>query len=323
MLFVALLIIGSLVALQELKFEVRRDREEEMIHRGVQYARAVRKYYKKFGTYPPTLEAMENTQNMRFLRKRYKDPVTGKDFKVLRMTDVQLLLSPAIGAQGIASLGGALGQNGAAGQNAALNGLNQAQIASYMANQAALSANNSNPFASANSNNNSQTSAQGNSGAGAGQGGDSSSNNSGNSSNGQTGDNSNQNQGQTQNQNSNSPFVSASGQPQGGTFGGAPIVGVASTSKKETIRIFAKKNHYNDWQFVYDPNSDRGGLLNTPMQPNLQQGLNGAVPAGGQSNTQGSGNSNGTSNPFSNSFGNNNQNGAGNSNNNLNAQPQN
>src|SRR6516165_1814600 len=76
MLFVALLIIGSMVAMQTLAFDVQRDREEELVHRGVQYARAVRKYYKKFGTYPATLDSLDNTQNLRFLRKHYKDPVT-------------------------------------------------------------------------------------------------------------------------------------------------------------------------------------------------------------------------------------------------------
>jgi hypothetical protein len=53
-------------------------------------------------------------------------------------------------------------------------------------------------------------------------------------------------------------------------FGGGPIVGVASTSKVESIREFNKKNHYNQWQFIYDPASDRGGLLSTPNQPALQ-----------------------------------------------------
>jgi hypothetical protein len=45
---------------------------------------------------------------------------------------------------------------------------------------------------------------------------------------------------------------------------------VVSTSKKQSIREFNKKNHYKDWQFIYDPSSDRGGLLNTPAQPPLQ-----------------------------------------------------
>ena len=65
----------------------------------------------------------------------------------------------------------------------------------------------------------------------------------------------------------------SNGSPQNGSsqvFGGAGIVGVASVSKKQTIREFNKKNRYNQWQFIYDPTTDRGGLLMTPNQPPLQ-----------------------------------------------------
>jgi hypothetical protein len=48
------------------------------------------------------------------------------------------------------------------------------------------------------------------------------------------------------------------------------LVGVASTSKKATIREFNNKKRYDQWQFIYDPGSDRGGLLNGPAQPQLQ-----------------------------------------------------
>jgi hypothetical protein len=51
------------------------------------------------------------------------------------------------------------------------------------------------------------------------------------------------------------------------------VVGVASGSKKDTIREFNHKKKYNDWQFIYDPATDRGGLLMTPNQPQLQQGF--------------------------------------------------
>ena len=53
-------------------------------------------------------------------------------------------------------------------------------------------------------------------------------------------------------------------------FGGGPIVGVTSTSKAQTIREFNHKNHYNQWQFIYDPSTDKGGLITTPTQPPLQ-----------------------------------------------------
>ena len=61
------------------------------------------------------------------------------------------------------------------------------------------------------------------------------------------------------------------------TFGGGPIVGVVSISKKDTIREFNHKKKYNEWQFIYDPATDRGGLIKTPNQPPLmgfgQQGM--------------------------------------------------
>ena len=65
--------------LPSITFDIKRDREEEMIHRGVQYSRAIRAYYKKFGRYPTKIEDLENTNNLRFLRKRYKDPMNCKN----------------------------------------------------------------------------------------------------------------------------------------------------------------------------------------------------------------------------------------------------
>src|SRR6202050_2967944 len=83
LLIVALMAIVATGVLTEIKFEIQRDRELEMIHRGVQYSRAIRSYYKKFGRYPTRLEDLDNTNNLRFLRKHYKDPVTGQDYRLL------------------------------------------------------------------------------------------------------------------------------------------------------------------------------------------------------------------------------------------------
>ncbi len=47
-------------------------------------------YYKKFGRYPTRLEDLENTNNQRYLRKRYKDPITGKDFSCCILGEVQM-----------------------------------------------------------------------------------------------------------------------------------------------------------------------------------------------------------------------------------------
>lgn len=60
-------------------FETQRDREEMLIERGEQYQRAIGLYIRKFNRYPAKIEDLENTNNIRFLRRRYIDPMTGKD----------------------------------------------------------------------------------------------------------------------------------------------------------------------------------------------------------------------------------------------------
>jgi len=107
MLFVALLAIAAGALAPSIAFRVKRDREEEMIHRGVQYSRALRRFVKKTGRYPSRIEELENTNNIRFLRKRYKDPITGKDFKLLHVGEVQLASSPGVGIGVAASTMGA------------------------------------------------------------------------------------------------------------------------------------------------------------------------------------------------------------------------
>src|SRR5437899_12935215 len=74
MLFITVLAIAAAAVAPSIAFQVRRDREEELIHRGVQYSRAVRPHAKKFGRYPMRVEGLERTNNMRLLRKRYKKP---------------------------------------------------------------------------------------------------------------------------------------------------------------------------------------------------------------------------------------------------------
>jgi len=104
-LFVALLAIALTALAPVITQQIKRDREEELIHRGTQYSRAIKHYMKKFSRYPTRIEDLENTNNVRFLRKRYKDPITGKDFKLLHQGEVQMSGGPGIaGANSVASL---------------------------------------------------------------------------------------------------------------------------------------------------------------------------------------------------------------------------
>ncbi len=68
-----------LMELPRAAFEAQRDKEQLLIDRGEQYSRAVKLFVRKFNRYPPDLDALDNTQNLRFLRSRYVDPLTGKD----------------------------------------------------------------------------------------------------------------------------------------------------------------------------------------------------------------------------------------------------
>jgi type II secretory pathway pseudopilin PulG len=65
--------------LPRVAFEAQRNREQLLIERGEQYQRAIQLYFRKFKNYPGSLDALENTNNIRFLRRRYADPLTGKD----------------------------------------------------------------------------------------------------------------------------------------------------------------------------------------------------------------------------------------------------
>lgn len=104
-LIMAVLAIGAATAASTIAFQIRRDREEEMIHRGMQYRRAIRQFTKHTGRYPRTVDELVTSNGLRYLRKPYKDPITGKEFRLLHMWDIPastnlLGVSPTPGANG-------------------------------------------------------------------------------------------------------------------------------------------------------------------------------------------------------------------------------
>jgi type II secretory pathway pseudopilin PulG len=212
---VVLLTIALAVALPKVSKEIQRDRELETMERGKQYIRGVRMYYKKFGAYPPNVDALvKPTNNIRFMRKKYADPTTGKEdwkpvlFGQNKAPTAMGFFGQPLGGSSIAGIGpGASGsglQNNSLSQSAATPDPNAPQDAS-------------NPTAT--------TSTSGQSGL-----------------TGQTGK----------------------------TFGGAGIIGFSPNSPKQSIMVYKKKNHYNEWEFVYDPMAEQmmsGGNTGTIGQP--------------------------------------------------------
>ena len=250
--FVAVLAISLTAILPSVIHEAKRDREEELVHRGAQYERAILLYFKKNGHYPAKVEDLENTNEIRYLRRRYKDPMAPRDengaeadFKILRFGDPGVRLQqPGIvpAAQAAAASAGALATT--AGRLAA------AAASSSTPPQADASDPNANPDASA-----ATEDANGNPTAAG--------------------------------QNATDP---ATGQPAAEkrapgsqSYGGGAMVGVVSTNRRDnTIREFNKKHHYYEWQFLYDPTMDRGGLPTGPWQPQTFTGQPAGQPIGSQ-----------------------------------------
>jgi hypothetical protein len=71
--------ISLYLELPRAAFEAQRDKEQLLIDRGEAYSRAVQLYVRKFNRFPADFDALNNTQGIRFLRRQYSDPMTGKD----------------------------------------------------------------------------------------------------------------------------------------------------------------------------------------------------------------------------------------------------
>jgi type II secretory pathway pseudopilin PulG len=98
---VIVVIMGILLGAvgQSMRIIMQREREKELIFRGLQYRDAIEKWTKK-GPMPlkdikDLLKDPRSANGERLLRKLYKDPMTGEDLKVL--TD------PNLGIYGVAS----------------------------------------------------------------------------------------------------------------------------------------------------------------------------------------------------------------------------
>jgi hypothetical protein len=202
--------------------------------------RAIQHFYKKFGRYPARVEELENTNNMRFLRRRYTDPVnidpaTGKEkpFKVLTQLDISLNNGPVLGLNP--------GQNGTQQPQSPFGGSQPNGLNGPPSGGAVHAANSDNsesdPSATVTP----------------------------------TGQPSSADAEDADTKVSPLSPSSASGSGLSGqTFGGGPIIGVASTNKKDkAIHVFWTKDHYNDWYFIYVQALERGGLLTGPVNPNM------------------------------------------------------
>ena len=238
----AILILSLAVAVPKVRQNIQRDRDEETMERGKQYIRAIQLYYRKFHAYPPNVDALVKTDNIRFLRKKYIDPTTGKDewkpilFGQNKTPKAMGFFGQPLAGATLAGIGPAGGNiNGTSGMNPGGGGLF-----------------NSTPATGATSTSTTTTTGT--------------SDQSGTTGSGTT----------TPTGTPAAPGPTTAGPGttsnpigSGQTFGGGGIIGFSPQGTKQSILIYKKKNHYNEWEFLYDPIMDQqmmgGSNVNTGM----------------------------------------------------------
>ncbi|MBS1806033.1 MAG: type II secretion system protein [Acidobacteria bacterium] len=278
----AILVLSLAVAIPKVRQSIQRDREVETFQRGKQYTRAIQLYYRKFHAYPPNVDALVKTNEIRFLRKKYIDPTTGKDeWKPIMYGQNKTPCAMGFFGQPLAAIGaggctGGIGPSGGnlTGQGSTTGGgLFNSSPTTGAAGTATTPATGTDPST--------QTGATpGTPGAPS----------------------------QTGTPTAPGSTIGTSNPiGSGQSFGGAGIIGFSPQSPKQSILVYKKKNHYNDWEFLYSPAQDQqqmaagtglngqpaSGGLGTPTNPaSGANGTSGSTPTGG--NNYGTGGSAGT-----------------------------
>jgi type II secretory pathway pseudopilin PulG len=194
------------------KQAAQREKEEELVFRGKQYVHAIGLFQRKFANaYPPNVDVLVE---QRFLRKKFKDPITNDDFVPL--------------GAGQAPAGVGQQQPGPPGRGAQGTAARTPSPATTTAQQPG----------------------------GAGRG-------------------------STSPAGSSTPGGIAGG--VGGSIGGtggttAGVSGVTSKSKDQSIRLYNGRGHYNEWAFIYMPQTQQPGCVpgsavpGQSTQPGQQRG---------------------------------------------------
>jgi len=206
MLTMTLILVALAVEAPRIGQQIKREKEEELVHRGKDYATAVKRFvHKNGGRYPVSVEQLENTNHIRFLRKKYVDPMTGdSDWKMVHVGEAEIKIpAPNPGLSG----GG--GQNPGLGGGTVTPNTNQPGVVTPPPGIAQTL--NGPP---------SQPQAQ---------------------------------------QGNNLGSLTTTGIGNGQTVGGGQIMGVASVSKKHSIKEFNDKDEYDQWYFVYDLRLEQSG----------------------------------------------------------------
>lgn len=243
----AMLILSLSIAIPRVRESIQRDREEETMQRGKQYIRAIQLYYKKFNAYPPNVDALVKTNNIRFLRKKYVDPTTGKDewkpvlFGQNKTPQAMGFFGQPLAAASGGGIGPSAGNAGLAGTTTGAGGTNTSTgLGLFNSSPSSPTDSGTGAAGSQTGAGSNPTSGTGTTGTGTG---------------------------------GTSSVFGSSNNPTGNgqTFGGGGIIGFSPQSPKKSLIVYKKKNHYNEWEFLYSPLMDQqtmaGGNTGIVGQP--------------------------------------------------------
>jgi type II secretory pathway pseudopilin PulG len=299
MIAMTVMLIALAAALPSVYHESQREKEEELIFRGNEYARAIYLFQRQFQRFPKSVDELIRTNNIRFLRHAYKDPmspkgkwrfihVAGNGMVIDSLTMGPQAQTQFVGASGQSPPGGAFGQSGFGQGASGQSGFGQSGFGQGASGQSGFG---QSGFGQSSSDSSQSSFNSGfNSGEGNGTGPQQPSNDQSQSSSGFG-----QSQGGQANQDaqknkkekiraacevnkSESAFFPADNQSLGTLIGG-----VASCSDKSSIRVWNKKTKYEEWEFLgvgYQLAAFAG--VAQPQQQQPQSGIGGQTTQPGQ-----------------------------------------
>lgn len=268
--FLVLLVLS--IAAPTMARQLRREREVEAVHRGNQYVRAIQLFYKKTGHYPGSIEQLEKTNNIRYLRQKYVDPTTGKaDWRLIHVGEQKTTVKGYFGQPlaGIASpgLGSAAGMSSGIGSSPGTVG----GSSSPMGSAGSVFGGASSPGSSTLGSSGGLGSASPGSGSSSG----------GFGSSGTVAGNSGTGSGSGSSGVSSQSATSFSGT-------GAPIMGVGSSGSGDSIVVLNEQTTYPTWEFIYDPRIEqlkaKVNILGGGMSSSGSSGIGGSSPLSSPTN---------------------------------------
>ncbi len=281
---VALILLVLSLAAPKVALELKREREVEAEHRANEYVRALRLYYTQLSSYPASLDQLEKTNNIRFLRQRYADPFTGKaDWRLIPVgqnkTTVKGFFGQPLSGLGGGGLGSASGI-ASPGQPGAIAG---AGFGATPPGATGGGFGGTSGFGSSNAGSSFGSSSFGSDG-------------SGSSSQGSSGPQGSP--GTTSSSSSSSGFGS-------GTNLGTPFMGIGLVKDQTSMVEYNGEKNYSTWEFLYDPRIEQmyakasifgGGIASTNAgslgsASGLSSGFGAGTPGNGAPGSAGGSNS--------------------------------